>query len=400
MKKHGIIWLCIIIFALVCILLTISILNICNLNRITADFLSYFNTLITPVGIIFGLIVGYPLLKKKLLENYVSRQFDIMHEANRILRKGCFDLMNKYPYKGYISIELRVEYVKQAIQDIETLLSDAFDANPDAVKYLKLTATSLREFEKLYPRKIKHHRYYEETLGDFVYTHLKHTYNCAKSVGVNLNASTKIRHRLRRKLDNFVFDNNYVDVDSVDYSLDHYHASQLLVVFFSNSFSTFKDNNPIYCLACYKAAPSPCPIARILFFRGIYLPVVLRGKDNLSFLGLDRQLDLIYFKNATVTSAETGKQQRSYYTCYYANIAPFGYVEGTMKDKFAMDGFYDNYLDIGGLSSEQISKFEVLPHEMIKIEIEADVVQDKYRQNRRRLIRKMKKERRVAKNSK
>lgn len=55
-----------------------------------------FSTLITPVCIVLGLILGYPLLKRKLLDNYISRQFEIIYNANRKVRNQSLKLRYKY----------------------------------------------------------------------------------------------------------------------------------------------------------------------------------------------------------------------------------------------------------------------------------------------------------------
>ena len=57
------------------------------------------NVLLTPICLILGLVLGYPLLKRKLVDGYITKQFEIIHEANRAVRKQCLTLRDKYAVK-------------------------------------------------------------------------------------------------------------------------------------------------------------------------------------------------------------------------------------------------------------------------------------------------------------
>lgn len=154
---------------LIAFLLSVSIVNLEQLNRVVTDFLKYLNLLVTPLGIILGIILGYPLLKKKLIENYVTKQYDIIYEANRKLRKECLLLLDKYP-DDYISTPLQEADLQQAIADIKHLANEAFDANPDAHKYSLLLLNSLLRLQQTsWDRSY----FYRETLTSFINIHIE-----------------------------------------------------------------------------------------------------------------------------------------------------------------------------------------------------------------------------------
>ncbi len=202
---------------LVAFLLYVSVVNLEQLNRVVTDFLKYLNLLITPLGIILGIILGYPLLKKKLIENYVTKQHDIMYEANRTLRKECLQLIEKYP-SAYISTELDGKYIQQALEDIKKLMDTAFDANPEAHKYVMLLFNALQEFNK--EKHPKAHEY-NETLSTFLNFHIHQIYNHAKSLGTNLNSNIREGKYLVNRLTPFVTDNKFVEFENIDLSLSY-----------------------------------------------------------------------------------------------------------------------------------------------------------------------------------
>lgn len=371
-------------FLLIAFLLYVSIANLEQLNRVVADFLKYLNLLVTPLGIILGIILGYPLLKKKLIENYVTKQHDIMYEANRTLRKKCLQLIEKYP-SAYISTELEEKYVQQALEDIKKLTDDAFDANPEAHKYAMLLLNTLQEFSK--EKHPKAHEY-NETLSTFLNLHIHQIYNHAKSLGTSLNTNIRQRNYLVNRLAPFVNNNKFIEFENIDLSLSYSQSSPLLVVFFSNTFLAADSDSPFLFLAAYKAVPSPCPIARLMYNRQIYLPPVLAAPEPI--FG-DRKLSLIGFKRRKNTNISSGKVTHSY-TCYYANITNCGFVEGTITNEQSLKEFADVYIKSLPFDFDTIKDFKKFDHEIIGFKIDETELNKAFQKNKRRLIRQLKKE--------
>ena len=88
LKQHW--WIIVLVFIL---LLSIIVIFSCNQEQISrferlGDLLS---KLITPVCVVLGLILGYPLLKRKLLDGYISKQFEIIyHSCPGKIRTGYY----------------------------------------------------------------------------------------------------------------------------------------------------------------------------------------------------------------------------------------------------------------------------------------------------------------------
>ena len=170
---------------------------------------------------ILGLILGYPLLKRKLIDSYVTKQFEIIHENNRIVRKECLQLKEKYPVK-YISKELNHEFLSAIVEDAKKLNELAIDANPDAYKYSYLLFKSLQTFSEKTKKEIptnSYDHYYCETLSRFVYNHLEQIFRYSKSIGfIPSYSDIKEKPILNSKLKKFVLDNKYYHVDGIDNS--------------------------------------------------------------------------------------------------------------------------------------------------------------------------------------
>lgn len=371
-------------------LLSISIIDSKSVNTVTKNFLEYFNLIVTPICLIIGIIIGYPLIKKKLVEDYVSRQFEIMHKANRVLRKECLALMNKYPQKG-ISNQLDEEELIQCLSNISSLYHIAFDANPDAHKYAKLLKETLEEFYKCYPKDANQF-YYKESLHSFIHVHTKQIYDYATSLGTNFDGNIVKKNRLVNKLDEFVHDNKYAYIDSVDYSISYNQTSQLLVIFFENSLHNIRYDNPLYHYASYKIAPTPCPFARILFIKEVYLPLIVKNNKHMPF-GFELKLHLIGFSPRV---SKNNGQEKHFYVCHYANIGNIMFVQSYIKDDPTMEDYSDIYIEEtanSSLADYKVSNFQIASNaEIITFEVETELLNRMFVSKKHMLTKKMKAE--------
>ena len=125
-------------------------------------------------------------------------------------------------------------------------------------------------------------------------------------------------------------------------------------MFLANSFSTIKHDNPLYFYSCYNNTSSPSTVARILFFKKIYLPIKLKSNKKLLF-GFEKELSLIGFSARESTNIEGVTNY--YHICYYANVGVFGFIQGLINSKSVFDEFVDVYVDSGGIDTNVIEKF-------------------------------------------
>ncbi|MDE6267084.1 MAG: hypothetical protein K2M07_07035 [Muribaculaceae bacterium] len=125
------------------------IFSIFGKNHIIDNWTKTLTNILTPTSIILGLVLGYPLLKKKLTESYIAKQFDIMYNANRVVRAKCILLQDKYIH-GYRSSEVTIEYITEAKKDILELRQLAIDAIHDVYRYINLIYRTLMEMGKYY----------------------------------------------------------------------------------------------------------------------------------------------------------------------------------------------------------------------------------------------------------
>jgi len=384
-------WWVILICITIAYIVVVSIINIPELNRVTATTFYYFNQIIAPLGVILGLILGYPLLKRKLIDSYITKQFEIIHENNRIVRKECLRLKEKYPIK-YISQNLNQEYLTMILDDVKRLNELAIDANPDAYKYSHLLYKSLETFSGKTKSEIPNNfyeRYYCETISAFVHNHIDQIYLYSKSIGfVPQNSNIQEKLILVSKLKKYVTDNKYYQVEGIDYPYSYRHTSALLVAFFSTNIKCLSDTNGLLFQSSYEEAPSPSPFARIMYNQSIYMPLVLEGEKLVNIL-IPKLVFVGYIRQKS-TKIESGISTH-YLICHYANISKFGFVDGCIKDKQSLSTYRDTYIEKTVLNIADIERFDI-NGERIIIQIGEEKAMEYFIQFKDALCRKMDKE--------
>ena len=359
------------LITIVIVILITIISTLTDTNDILNEWAESLTKLLTPTSIILGLILGYPLLKKKLTESYIAKQFDIMDNANRAVRTKCIELQDKYS-QAKRSNHITIEYIAEAQDDFLELRQKAIDAAPDVYKYANLIYQSLSNLYEIYERQDKEQVFdYKEQLSTWLNEQTHEIYDYSKSVGCIPTGMTKSKKRLNKRLSEFVSGNSFIEVGDIDHSIDYLHSAAMLVIFYGKNNHIFDYNNINYFLACYKSAPSPSPFARLMYNSAIYFPPVLRGQKKLIFHY--PELFLIGYSRR-ISSSPKGEER--YYICTYANMSNVSFVIGTIHNLDSLTEYKDGYLDIP-FSIENLSDFSKTS-EVIQFRISVEEAEKRY----------------------
>lgn len=346
-----------------------------------------FTQIITPLCAVLGIILGYPLLKKKLVDGYITKQFDIIHDANRSVRKKCQELKQKYRPK-YISTALTKEYIDEAVEDVKELIDLAIDANPDAYSYTSIINDALYYVQEECKNGIPayNNMSYCEGLSTWLHYHIEQIQKYSSSIGVVPTNEIKKRQILNDRIKDFVTNNYYYEIENMTTRPTVAHNSALLVVFFSLNNQYLSNNEYVLMESCFKAVPTPCAFARIMYNRSIYIPLTLKGEPIMGIF--HKELILVGFKRWNSTSLGSGTTSVKY-VCTYANISDCGYCSIINKDNILSD-FSDSYLDVPNCLKELKSFSQ--HGEMIQLSITEEEAMRNYEQLAKRLHDKLQSE--------
>lgn len=380
----------------------VSIINDCCLNRITKDLLGYINLIITPLGVILGLVLGYPLLKKKVVEDSVRKQFDIVDNSNREVRKLCIKLSEKYPAAGD-STRLTEVYVEELVKDIKQLHQVSIDANRDTFRYISLLYKSICKFyvyksswsyEETQKESYKHEGYYavyyKERICSFVNKHLQDIYTLSTSVGFMPSSEINTTNIVTKKLDGLVRDNDLYQIEGLHRSLLYHHSSALLVSFFGNTLASLSSECGLLMECCYRSIPTPSALARILHLNNKYIPLIIEGEGFAPFPMFKPRLCLVGYIRRY--STPLGSDVRTHHLiCHYANISDFGFLGTPPADKSFFKDFKDKYLTKNTFNVDDI---EILHYDKERIIVKIPEIKalEYYQTVKRELVKKLKSE--------
>ena len=344
--------------------------------------------LLTPISVLLGLILGYPLIKKKLTEQYITRQFEIIANSNREVRNKVIKLLDMYKVK-YMSNRLSLEYIRDALEQITELKYTAIDAAPDVYRYVNLIHRMLTKLEETYSKDKREenvlHKDYKEQLSTWLHYQLNEVFDYSRTIGFIPTGEILQRKRLNSRLSKFVTHNDLVEIKDVSSNIEYYHSEAMLVLYFGKTMEAFASDNYELYKATYLAVPSPSPFARLLLNDAVYFPPVLRTREKLL---LDYgELHLIGYKRKK--SFGNGIET-TYYEIIYSNFSNIAFVKGGIKNIKDLGEFHDAYLDIpfpiDGLSDLSIFG------ETIRLRMPLDEVQRRFACVREKLKKTLKEE--------
>ncbi len=387
-------WSLLIVILLVCVVLVLWCP--CHIEKVKT-IIQLYSEFLSPTAIILGLVLGYPLLKRKLVDGHITKQFEIINEANRKVRNEALRLKAKYPITQDYT-PLSKEYLTSVYEDVCSLNELSLDANSVLYKYTELLRRALCLYIKKYDECIGENGIVQEnnsayiinrdTIMAWMQHHLVTIYNYARTMQEIPTESPKKRKYEEGDVSKYLTENTFYEIESLDPTISYYYNSQYLMKYQENNNKSLSDRDWLFFKYCYSAVKTTMAMARMMYKDNIYIPLVLSRKNNDIF---EESLCLVGYKTSDVINLSTG-QTINTYVCFYANI---GILDNTSNIKKSEDlnGFIDPYTE----RSFDMSMFEIKDskHHMIRVEIQQNKAKENYKLVEKKLISNMENEMKV-----
>ncbi|WP_270547302.1 hypothetical protein [Butyricimonas paravirosa] len=380
-----IVW-CVLVVMIVAII-GVSIYNNDNVNTIMHNFLNYLNLLVVPFGVILGILYGYPLLKQKITEGHIGKQFDLIQETNRMIRIECLNLKQKVnPNLTERDTPLTIEYLNTISNDIDHLNKLSIDASSDIHTYLNLLSKSIVALKKIIKDNvIEGDTYAMWYFNLFISHHLSYIQSIAGLIRpIPSNRDLKKMSIITDDLAPYVKNNIYYTIEGIEHSLDSSATSTSSVAFISHSRTV--SPNCSYFYACYNAVNKVAPVVRCMYHDQIYAPAILAlnmqdtGKLIDKVLFKVMRLSLIGYKlDKNVVTESTSCD------LYYTSTS----VLGLVNDENFIKTSEDAYINSPSFSQIEILNFKPLGQRVVMIKVSASDLEILFLQNRSILEDKM-----------
>lgn len=299
----------------------------------------------TPCSIFLGIILGYPLLKKKLTEQYINKQFDVMDAANRGVRHKVIEFQDKYRPEN-ISSELNMDYIDAIANDIRDLRQVALDATPDVYRYINLIFKTITEFSNIYSSldTTSSALLSKRNIQTWLYFQLHEVFSYSKSIGILPSGETVKRKVVYDKgITPYVSNNIIIEIKDIAHSIDYYRDDAMLVLFWDISLTCLNSSSLSIFKSIYNSIPSPSPLARLLLSKKIYFPLEFSKDSDFMNMPYKSRFQLIGFERCYV--CDSNGNEDNYYLCFYSGIVTQGVTDCTIKNISSLYQHKDSFLN-------------------------------------------------------
>lgn len=364
----------------------------------TKIIIQLYSEFLNPTAIVLGLVLGYPLLKRKLVDGHITKQFETINEANKKVRNEALRLKAKYPIEQDFT-PISKEYLMSVYEDVCSLNELSFEANSVLYKYTELLRRALHLYIKEYDKHIGEGGIVQDgnsmyiinrdTLKAWMQYHLVTIYDYARTMQEVPTESPKERKYEEGDVSKYLTQNTFYEIESLDPTISYYYNSQYLMKYQENNNKSLSSQRDwLFFKYCYSSVNTTKAMARMMYKEKIYIPLKLIREVNEIFY---ESLCLVGYKKSDVINLSTGKTLDTY-ICYYVSD---GVLDNTsiIKKSEELNGFVDTYIE----RSFDMSMFEIKDskHHMIRVEIQQNKAKENYKLVEKKLISNMENEMKV-----
>ena len=349
------------------------------------SILQYSKEIVTIIGLIAAIALGYPALRKKLTEDHVKKIIEDIQSSNKEIKILCQSLSDKHLSRTYKSEILSNSDIQQAYNELDDLHKKALNASSEVVTFTFLLKRTIQGILRRYDPKNISYRIYSDEFYTFYINILYEIAFFATKI-VNIPSSSRIVRikYINRVVEKFVTNNRYKKFKYFEQGVDTKYASPLLLSYYGH---IYRCHNVIILRAAYKIFNSPAPISRILYMNGFYFPPILKKKEPTLFV--QETIHLLGFKKSLQFNDKGRKDVVS--LLFSNNSEMFNFTKSLKKEQLEND-FIDDYISSKNVDLKKALKINFGNLEDITIEFEESYLKDLFKANKRLLRDKMRKE--------
>jgi len=348
--------------------------------------LKYTKDILVIIGLVGGIGIGYPALRKKLTEDHVKKLIQEIQDSNKEIKIICHTSIDKHLSRTYKNEPVSEHDLQSLYNELDTLHKKSLNASKEVVTFVFYLKRTVQGVLRQYPPSQKIHSIITtgEIYGLYIMILQEIVLFTTKIVNIPHSSSTKQFRYINKKIEPFMTKTRFKRFKHFEQGVDNKIASPLLSSFYSQ---INRCSNILILKAAYKITQSPAPISRLLYLNKIYFPVILKSitKDMFGY----RYYHLVGFNRSLQFSKEG---EKVVYNLNYANISDVFHFTRALNPSKIFTEFKDAYINSKGISQVQISKIGKGEFENISVTVEEAHISRMFKRNKRILKRKMKNE--------
>ena len=359
-------------------------MEIDELLRLGYKFLNDFQGSIIAV---ITIIITYPILKKKLLENHISNALNDIQTANKKLISKSTELIDEFVPLTYTNEWVNQKEMKYLAEVITDLQKVSMNANKDSNTIIILLKFTLRNTVKHYDNSKHGIISTREIFGIIISVLEQVIYFSTQVVQIPKSSKTSKNNLINKKISKYVTHSEFERYKYFKQGfIDDYKSAHLLLFYsYLNSTST-----KLITRSAFQIFQDTSPIQFMAVIREFYAPMHLEKKEDYSIFNDRLLLQLMGFKISTSLSTVTNESTRVIDLNYTNPSDFFGFVDSLTKEKL-IDGFKDTLIKDSGFDLTKMNKFSKHDKEIITIQFDLSYCQEQYEKNKGKLKKLIKK---------
>lgn len=359
-------------------------------NEETTDFdkyFKYFIDLLGPLIAITGIIVALPILKRKLLENHISKALIDIQDANKQILSHTTDLIDEFIPKTFSNDIVLKDELKDILDKIKPIYKSSQEGNSDSQTMLFFLKSTLQNTLKHYNPNKHCLLSTREIYGLVIFTLDRVVFFSTQVVQIPKSTKTNSTNLINKKIKKYVSNSEFLKYRHFKQGLIDDANSAHYLIFYNEINQT---TSTLLKRSAFQIFWNVSAIKKILFLSEIYAPLEISAPNISPILGGESHiLYLIGFKKSTSILLQEGITKKEV-SLIYANPDDVGRFAGNLKFENLKKNYVDIFIPESGFSLERAITMTQNDIETFSLKYDRKYLEKLFKKNKKKFKMKLK----------
>lgn len=350
-------------------------------------YYKYFTDILGPLIALIGILLTLPILKKKLLENHISKALIDIQDANKNLLTETTDLIDEYIPKTFSNDRVLKDELQEVLDKIKLIYKTSQKGNSDSQTMLFFLKYAIQNTIKHYDPKKYTILSSREIYGLVLFTLEQVVFFSTQVVQIPKSTKTNNENLINKKIKKYVSNSEFLKYKHFKQGLiDDPNSAHYLL--FYNQINHC--SSTLLKRATFQIFWNISAIKKILFISKIYAPLEINA-PNISplFGGENHRLYLIGFKKSTSLLMKEGTTKKVV-DLIYSNPDDFGRFASNLTFKHLKENYKDVFINNSNFSFERANSMTQQDLETFSIQYELEYLESLFKKNKKEFKTKLK----------
>jgi len=347
----------------------------------------YFTDILGPIIALIGILLTLPILKKKLLENHISKALIDIQDANKNLLTEITDLIDEYTPKTFSNDRILKNELQDILDKVKIIYKTSQKGNSDSQTMLFFLKYTIQNTLKHYDPKKYAILSSREIYGLVLFTLEQAVFFSTQVVQIPKSTKTNNENLINKKIKKYVSNSEFLKYKHFKQGLiDDPNSAHYLL--FYNQINHC--SSTLLKRAAFQIFWDVSAIKKILFLSEIYAPLEINAPNNSPiFGGGNYRLYLIGFQKSTTLLMKEGTTKKVV-DLIYSNPDDFGRFASNLTYENLKKNYKDVFIENSSFSLEKAISMTQKDLETFSIQYELKYLEELFNKNKKEFKKKLK----------